>query len=391
MRFKYQVTIPVEPIFETAALTDIEELLQLYFAVYGKNYPLALGTDGAVMSRMISSPETTWILAREPGKRRIIGSALVDTEPENRIGLLQGVVVDPAYQKGGIGHRMTALLADMVLSVGSVDSVYATTRTRPRGSQLMCLRNGFKPLGILPNAHKLQHYETLALLARFREDALANRHPVERVHAWLEPMVDALRRIADLPVEPEVVHDNIETRAQHAAPDNEELEFICAPHFVNERFLEKFPDPADRFYPFHSPNLLIRPPDGSFEAYAYISKADYYCTLIGVTPGLVEVQDRLDPLFQQLTSFGASYIEALQPLDRFAETSTLLHHGFLPSAVYPAMRRDGDLSRDYVVMSRTAQPLDFRGMSLEGHFKPFVDQYLDLWRKTYLDTLTIFQ
>lgn len=383
--------IPVEPTFETAALTDIEELLQLYFAVYGKNYPLAFGTDGDVMSHMISSPEKTWILAREPGKRRIIGSALVDTEPENRIGLLQGVVVDPAYQKGGIGHRMTALLADMVLSVGPVDSVYATTRTRPRGSQLMCLRNGFKPLGILPNAHKLQQYETLALLARFREDALANRHPVERVHAGLAPIVDALRGIADLPVEPEVVHDNIETRAQHAAPDTEELEFICAPYFVNERFLEKFSDPADRFYPFHSPNLLIRPPDGSFEAYAYISKADHYCTLIGVTPGLVEVQERLGPLFEQLTSFGASYIEALQPLDRFAETSTLLQHGFLPSAVYPAMRRDGDLSRDYVVMSRTVQPLDFRGMSLAGHFKPFVDQYLDLWRKTYLDTLVIFQ
>lgn len=47
----------METIFEAAAPSDIEELLGLYFSVYGRDYPLPLGTDRNVMARMISSPD----------------------------------------------------------------------------------------------------------------------------------------------------------------------------------------------------------------------------------------------------------------------------------------------------------------------------------------------
>jgi hypothetical protein len=55
------------------------------------------------------------------------------------------------------------------------------------------------------------------------------------------------------------------------------------------------------------------------------------------------------------------------------------------------MRREGELWLDYIIMSRSMEPLDFRGMAIDSSFKPFVDQYVDLWKKMYLDTLEIFQ
>jgi hypothetical protein len=118
---------------------------------------------------------------------------------------------------------------------------------------------------------------------------------------------------------------------------------------------------------------------------------DRYCTLIGFTPGLLDIAERLDPLIEQLTDFGASYIEVLLPIECYQEIGALLDRSFLPSAIYPAMRREGELWLDYIIMSRSMEPLDFRGMAIDSSFKPFVDQYVDLWKKMYLDTLEIFQ
>jgi hypothetical protein len=381
----------MEPRFDPAVPADIDELLQLYFAVYGKNYPLALGSDREVMTRMIASPHTLWRVARELDSGRIIGSAVIDTDPVHRIGKLEGVVVHPDWRAGRIAHRMIAeVTAEVLDGEGRVDSVYATTRTLSKSPKLMCLHNGFKALGIFPNAHKIQHHETLTLLARHREGILGRRHEIRRVPERLGPIVDVLRKVTGLSHEPEIIPETARAPRERrtAVP---ELEFIYAPAFVLKRSLETFREPAERFYPFHSPNLLISATDGSFEAYAYISKVDRYCTLIGFTPGLLDIAERLDPLIEQLTDFGASYIEVLLPIECYQEIGALLDRSFLPSAIYPAMRREGELWLDYIIMSRSMEPLDFRGMAIDSSFKPFVDQYVDLWKKMYLDTLEIFQ
>jgi hypothetical protein len=59
--------------------------------------------------------------------------------------------------------------------------------------------------------------------------------------------------------------------------------------------------------------------------------------------------------------------------------------------VYPAMQegQDGKLV-DFVIMSRTLKPLDFRGMAIDQGFKPFIDQYVDLWKGMHLDVLDVF-
>ena len=46
--------------------------------------------------------------------------------------------------------------------------------------------------------------------------------------------------------------------------------------------------------------------------------------------------------------------------------------------------------RDLVLMSRSMEPLNFRGMQIEKSFKPYIDQYIDLWKQMHLDVLGVF-
>lgn len=381
----------MQPCFEPATPADIDELLQLYFTCYGKYYPLALGSDPGVMARMVAQPQTLWRVVRDARSKRIMASGVIDTDPFHRIGKLEGVVVHPEWRHRKLAHRLVEYLVEQSLAgAGMVDSVYATTRTLSKGPQLMCLHNGFKAFGIFPNAHKIQHYETLTLLARHRDGVLLQRRPIQRIPERLAPIVKVLAQVAGLSQAPEVLPE-VGRVGRDKRLVASEFELIFAPNFVLTRFMETFAEPERRFYPFHSPNLLISATDGSSEVFAYISKYDRYCAIIGVKPGFMAIADRLDAVIDQLTSFGASYLEVLLPLEDSPEITTLLDHSFLPSAVYPAMRRDGDVWLDYIVMSRSMEPLDFRGMAIDSSFKPYVDQYVDLWKKMYLDTLEIFQ
>lgn len=56
----------------------------------------------------------------------------------------------------------------------------------------------------------------------------------------------------------------------------------------------------------------------------------------------------------------------------------------------PALLEAGGRMSDFVVMSRSMEPLNFQGMTIDQSLKPYVDQYVDLWKKMHLDSLEIF-
>ncbi|MFB9908386.1 GNAT family N-acetyltransferase [Allokutzneria oryzae] len=374
------------PVFDRARVDDIDELLLLYRRVYGKAYALPLGTDPAVMAQEITSDRTTWMVAREPNGGRLVASIVGNVDPADRLGKMQGLVVDPECRGGGIAQRAVGSMSDEMLADGRIDSVYATARTTATAPQRICLRSGFRALGFFPNLRKAAKHETMVLLARHRDGVIEQRHPVERVPASLGPIVEALTTVAGMPVLPEPVPEQ-EVPTQLPSPG---VELINAPDFVLRRFGEVV-DPVRGFYPFHKPNVLLAACDGSYEVYTHLSVSDGYCTLIGAAPDPMAVSPHLDQLIGQLGDFGAFYVETLVPLHSFEELSSLLSHGFLPAAVYPAMRRDGEMFRDYVVMARTMQPLDFRGLAIDAAFRPFVEQYIDLWKQKYLNTIGVYR
>lgn len=169
------------------------------------------------------------------------------------------------------------------------------------------------------------------------------------------------------------------------------MELVDAPHFALRRFTETIPDPCQRFYPFHTPNVLLSAVDGTLEVYAQLNRSDGYCALIAATePQLTDLAEDFESVITTLAAHGASHLEALLPLDRYQDLRLLLARGFLPAAAYPAMRRQGEGWRDYVVMARSLQPLDFRGLSIDAAFQPFTEQYIELWKQHYLNTQEVF-
>ncbi|MEY9871635.1 N-acetylglutamate synthase-like GNAT family acetyltransferase [Streptacidiphilus sp. MAP12-33] len=376
--------------FRAARTDDIDELLTLYRAVYGSSYTLPLGTDREVMAREIESPTTTWLVARTGPQGPLVASILGTVSPSERLGKLQGLAVHPDARGGGIARQAVRELSDQILGEQPVDSVYATARTNSTAPQRICLQSGFRALGVFPNLRKSDRHETMVLLARHRPGVLEQRLPVPRVPAGLAGLVDAVHETVGLPDAPRPTVDGRTSPDPVRAGAASAFELVDAPAFVRRRFTEAVPEPGDRFYPFHAPNVLLTAEDGGFEVYAQLNRGDGYCALVATAPGLSERGGDLDAVISTLSDHGALHVEMLLPLDRYADLNLLLGNGFLPAAAYPAMRLEGDGYRDYVVMARTMKPLDFRGLAIDAAFRPFTEQYIELWKQQYLNTHGIF-
>jgi RimJ/RimL family protein N-acetyltransferase len=366
---------------EQATPADVADLRQLYYAVYGPHYPTALGTDPAEMSRLIQDPHTLWLVARCARTGALAGSAAVHGEPGSRIGRLEGLAVHPDQRGSGLAGQLTEALCARTLGAGKLDSVYATVRTVSAGPQRVVARNGFRPMGILPNAVDLDSRESLALYARHSPGVLDRRVPVAEVPASLAPLLRTVEGSLGISYA-----DTRPTAPQpaHAGAAQAPLEIVEAPAFVRRRFHERFPEPGRWFYPLHTPNILLTPDDGGFEVYAYLNRTGRYCALVTAHPDPAFAAGWLESVARTLTRAGAGYVEALVPLEHHAALSAFGAQGFIAGALYPAMRRDDDGFHDYVVMSRTTEHIDFHGVVVDTPLQPFLDSYVSAWASTYL-------
>lgn len=376
-------------VIEKASINDVDEIINLYRAVYGRKYPISYGTDADLLSRSIENEQTHLVMvARDLNQNVITGALITEIDLENKIGKLVGLVVHPNFQKNKIGNHLVVYVSEHFLEKGdALNSLYATTRTVTAGPQRVFIKNNYLPLGIFPNAHRLSQYETVTLFAKFRKDLLEKRVPNKEVSSSLIPMYNILQNLVpDLSIP-----KGVPVSAPEIATNNEawEFEIIRAPNYVYRKFLETFPDPRDRFFPFHQPNMLIADKKGRVEIFAYFSKRDGYCTLIKSTRPISELAGSLTSLYMQLDDIGVSYIEVLINVKLTQFIEPLLAGQFVPSALYPAMRELDGKYEDYIVLSRTMEPLNFRGMSVISQFKPFIDQYVDTWKQINLDSIEV--
>ncbi|MEA9355483.1 GNAT family N-acetyltransferase [Bacteriovorax sp. PP10] len=376
-------------IIDRANVSDVNEIINLYRLVYGKKYPISYGTDPVLLKKSIKNEKTHLVVvARDLNQNVITGVLITEIDSENKIGKLVGLVVHPTFQKNKIGNYLVEYVGDHFLEKGNVvNSLYATTRTNTVGPQRVFIKNQYLPLGIFPNAHRLSQYETVTLFAKFRKGLLEQRVPTKEVAPSLMPMYQILKNIV-----PELsIPEAAEVYVPLIPPNNDawEFEIIRAPNYVYRKFLETFPDPKDRFFPFHTPNMLIADKEGRIEIFAYFSKRDGYCTLIKATKPIAELSGSLTSLYMQLDDIGVSYIEVLVNVNLTPSIGPLLTGQFVPSAIYPAMREVDGKFEDYIVLSRTMEPLNFRGMSVISQFKPFIDLYVDTWKQVNLDTIEV--
>ncbi len=380
-------SLPSELVATTASLRDVDELLSLYFMIYGNTYPLALGTDREVMSSVIGGGNDLWLIARDTVRNRIAGSVVIQIDHQEKIGKLEAVVSHPEYRKSGIAKMLIKTATERALNGEEpLNSVYTTTRTVSLGPQLMCLDAGYIPLGIFPNAHKLKQYETVTLMARYRTGVLDRRVPVEGISKKIASLWYAMNGHTRSQSVPEMLPSE---RFSAPGPDLE-FEIIEAEQFVTRKFREHRRTPRKSFYPFHSPNVLFVSTDGSVELFAHLSRRDRYCTLISLNVSFRSLRHKMVNLLELLKEHNAEYIETLLPMSDHTSIAAMLDDDFLPCAIYPAMREIDGTLHDYIVMSRTMVPLDLRGMQIAAPFKSYIDQYVELWKQMHIDTLEIF-
>ena len=375
----------------SATLDDVDELLKLYFEIYGPDYPVRYGTDRATMIETLQSESYVWVVARDVDKNKIAGSVVFELDRADKVGKVSAAVVRNFYRGQKLATRMIGPKVEEILKSGLVDSMYTTVRTVSIAPQLIFTHADFLPLGIFPNAHKLTEFETFTLFAKFKEGVLQKR-PALRTHGKLAPIYSVLNN--------ELTERNLPVASVTFDPpppfeidDKIDVQFECinAPKFVNQLFNKTFESKYDRFYPFHAPNTLFVSTNNEHNIWCHLSKKDGYCAIVNFGKPIYEQRGILKPLTRLIREQGVSYIEVLIGAEHIKSIEVLIQSQFLPSAIYPAMMTDENgVSRDFVVMSRTVEPLNFRGMRVESSFKPYMDQYVELWKQMHLDTLEVF-
>lgn len=379
------VTIQLGP----ARVTEVDEILTLYRKIYGSKYPISYGTDPGVLRAAIADERDHLVMtARAVEDKVIAGLVIVEKDIDLKLGKVVGLVVHPDYQRHKIAHRLVSTVTEQVLvTEKDIHSLYATTRTVSVGPQMVFFKNGYLPLGIFPNAHRLSRFESVTLMARFREGVL------ERRDISLPATAASMKLFENL------VHYSPEIKLPQFTPagkptaetDNEEWDFeiIRATEYVQRRFQEQFTSSSEYFFPFASPNIIFSDKKGRLDIYGHFSEQDGYCVLIASTKVMFDFTGHLNSLFTLCDSIGISYLEVLARTTSLAIINNLLAWQFLPSAIYPALQEVDGKPIDYIFLSRTMEPLNFRGMAIIAPFKPYIDQYVDAWRKSNLDTLQV--
>lgn len=368
---------PRPAIIRKAVPGDEARISGLYQEIYRGTYPDPLMTKVSVLAEALRKDEYLWVVA-DTGDA-IVGSVVYRIDNENLLAKVFGAVVLPEFR----GSNLTQRLMTFGVEQMSAEIIYATTRTVTPVPQKLTASLGYKKLGIFPNVHKTEDYETHALTALVLPAALARRHADFELHARIAPLFDLVQaecQLPDLPILADPPNVSPANRAE--AP---QFEMISATRFVQHHFRQEKAEVARHrwFFPFQEPNILLTTPDQSVEVYAFLSETDKHCVIMGIRrpehggPGFETI---LDAACRFLRDQAARYLEFIVRADEAATIEAALACDFIPCAYFPALMLQGERRYDFVVFSRSFEILDFKNIKLEGLNRQYLELYYDHWR-----------
>jgi RimJ/RimL family protein N-acetyltransferase len=367
-----------------ATEADIFQISQLYFDVYQGTYPDPLMKDFALIKRFINSEAGYWFITKEDNGE-IIASVLAAYDQENLIAKAFGAVVKTDARGHGIMESLLGWgIKYLIEKTPGVDVIYSTTRTVNEAAQTLTEKLGFKKLGIFPNAHRTNEYETHCLTAIIREQALEKRYTDYKLHHSLE----SLYKIVDS----EVGLGSLET----IVPENPtkilmspgEIEVLQSQKFINYRYnhLKAEKQLEFEFFPFHQPNLMIISPDQSIELFCHLSPVDGYCVIIGgKMPGNMNFTELFLLSNRLLRDAGARYIEVILRADRPKILESIIKAKFIPCGFFPAFQLVNGKRYDFLVFSRSFEVFDFQNVKLKGLNQVYLEEYFKAWKSIALN------
>lgn len=176
-----------------AAGRDVPAIQEIFLASYGTDYTDRRYYDESLLTRLVYSEDSLLLVAEDSEAGRVVGTASVDLEVgahSDLVGEFGRLAVHPDWRKHGVGKLLMSERLRRVqdrLQVGLVEA-----RVAHPYSVKIAEAHRFAPVGFLPQRWRLQGGESLALLARYFDDALALR----RNHPHILPEVYPLAHLA---------------------------------------------------------------------------------------------------------------------------------------------------------------------------------------------------
>lgn len=373
---------PMEQRLATEA--DIFEISHLYFDVYQGTYPDPLMKDFALIKRFINSANGFWFITVDDN-RRVIASVLASYDEENLIAKAFGAVVRTQSRGVGIMENLLGYGIEYLKQLpAGVDVIYSTTRTVNEAAQTLTEKLGFKKLGIFPNAHRTNEYETHCLTAIITKEALEKRFTGFMLHHQLE----SLYKIVDSEVGLGEIGTIIPEKPSKPLELPGELEIVQSLKFVAYRYayLKKEKQLEFEFFPFHQPNLMITSPDQSIELFCHLSPVDGYCVIIGgKMPGFLNFTELFLLSNRILRDAGARYIEVILRADRPKIIESIMNAKFIPCGYFPAFQMINGQRYDFLVFSRSFEVFDFQNVKLKGLNQVYLEEYFKAWKTMALN------
>lgn len=367
-----------------ATEADIFQISQLYFDVYQGTYPDPLMKDFALIKRFINSEAGYWFITKEDNGE-IIASVLAAYDQENLIAKAFGAVVKTDARGHGIMENLLGWgIKYLIEKTPGVDVIYSTTRTVNEAAQTLTEKLGFKKLGIFPNAHRTNEYETHCLTAIIREQALEKRYTNYKLHHSLE----SLYKIVDSEVGLGALETIVPESPSKVLMSPGEIEVLQSQKFINYRYnhLKADKQLEFEFFPFHQPNLMIISPDQSIELFCHLSPVDGYCVIIGgKMPGNMNFTELFLLSNRLLRDAGARYIEVILRADRPKILESIIKAKFIPCGFFPAFQLVNGKRYDFLVFSRSFEVFDFQNVKLKGLNQVYLEEYFKAWKSIALN------
>jgi RimJ/RimL family protein N-acetyltransferase len=369
---------------QLAGEEDIFQICQLYFDVYQGKYPDPLMKDFVLIRNFIKSEVGFWFVSKDD-EGIVVASVLAAYDEEDKVAKAFGAVVSTECRGRGIMEELLSFSIEyMRTKTPGVDIVYSTTRTVNEAAQTLTEKLNFKKLGIFPNSHRTNEYETHCLAAIIYPSALEHRHVDYKLHHEIA----SLYRIVEEEVGLAPLEIIVPDRPSKILVSPGELEVVSSPKFVTYRYSYLKSEHAleFEFFPFHVPNLVIMSPNQDIELFCHLSAQDGYCAIVGgKMPGNLNFTELFLSANRLLRDTGARYIEVIVRADRPKILSSIIGGKFIPCAFFPAFQKIGDKRYDFVVFSRSFEVFDFQNVKLKGMNQVYLEDYFKTWKRMSLN------
>ncbi|MDH3716743.1 MAG: GNAT family N-acetyltransferase [Planctomycetota bacterium] len=165
-----------------ASEEDVEQIRDVYLAVYGQDYPHPQFYDLYQLKKLVFSDETILVVAEDLQTGQILGTAAVLLDigaHADLVGEFGRLAVHPDARRRGIGRLLMQHRLERVqdrLHLGLVDN-----RVSHAFSQKICAAQQFRPVGFLPLKMRLAGRESVVMFARHFGEALSLRRNNPRI------------------------------------------------------------------------------------------------------------------------------------------------------------------------------------------------------------------